>query len=88
MFEEEERILKADGRARGTEIGNKIYEKWFTTAKKHAKLTLEGGGVQMLDTTREVVTFLMRMDDKFAYMGEDMSIRKENSYGIQKRFSF
>ena len=38
MFEEEERILRADGKARGTEIGNKIYGEWFATAKKHAKL--------------------------------------------------
>ena len=71
MFEEEERILRADGKARGTEIGNKIYGEWFATAKKHAKLNLDGGEVQMLDTTREVVTFLLRMDDNDAYMGED-----------------
>ena len=48
MFEEEERILRADGKARGTEIGNKIYGEWFATAKKHAKLNLDGGEVQML----------------------------------------
>ena len=88
MFEEEERILKADGRARGTEIGNKIYEKWFTTAKKHAKLTLEGGGVQMLDTTRKLSLFLCEWMISSRTWVKTMSIRKENSYAIQKRFFF
>ena len=85
MFEEEERILRADGRARGTEIGNKIYGEWFATAKKHAAESRWWWG-KNIGHNKEVVTFLLRMDDETRTWVKTMSIRKENSYAIQKRF--
>ena len=71
MFEEQEKQLKQDGRNNGTEIGNKIYELWFNVAKQHAKLTLKGGAKEMVDTTKEVISFLMRVNESNVYMGQD-----------------
>ena len=71
MFEEQEIQLKQDGRNNGTEIGNKIYELWFNVAKQHAKLTLKGGAKEMVDTTKEVISFLMRVNESNVYMGQD-----------------
>ena len=71
MFEEQEIQLKQDGRNNGTEIGNKIYELWFNVAKQHAKLTLKGGAKEMVDTTKEAISFLMRVNESNVYMGQD-----------------
>jgi hypothetical protein len=54
-----------------SDVGKKVFDEWYTYAKRHAKGGLEGGNAEMIEATKGALKILLRTESNNPFMGVD-----------------